>query len=127
MTIETRHQQRIALAFEIHIIYRGRLFQASASNLSSEGIFLRTGALTLSTGMLIDMEFKLGVRKWHIAGLVVRQRPEGIGIMFRNPQTVLFRLASDIAAVQPPRYQHAPLTQRPQAMRRRNTSPFGAS
>ena len=101
MTIETRHQQRVRLSFDVHIVYRGRLFQASAGNVSREGMFLRVGALTLPTGTLIEMEFKLGVKKWLIAGLVVRQSPSGIGIMFRNPQLALFKLASDIAAVQP--------------------------
>lgn len=126
MTIETRHQQRVRLTFDVHIIYRRRLFQAAASNLSSEGIFLTTGALTLPTGTLIDMEFKLGVRKWLIAGLVVRQNPSGIGIMFRNPQPTLFKLAGEIAAVQPPRLQPAAPIQPPMAVKR-NTSPARAS
>ena len=101
MTIETRHQRRVRLNFDVNIIYRGRLFQASAGNLSSEGMFLRTDALTLPTGTLIEMEFKLGVIKWLIAGLVVRQSPSGIGIMYRNPQMALFELASNIATVHP--------------------------
>ena len=126
MTIETRHQQRVRLSFDVPIIYRGRLFQAGARNLSSEGMFLRTGALTLPRGTLIEMEFRLGVQKWLIAGLVVRQSPSGIGIMFRSPQVALFKLASDIAAVQPLQPEPAAPLQPPLATRR-DTTPARAS
>lgn len=99
MTVEMRHQQRICLEFQVHIIYRRRLFQAAAANLSSEGMFLRTGATTIPTGTLIELEFGLGAHKWQIAGLVLRQSPGAIAILFRDPQSELFKLAGDIAAV----------------------------
>jgi hypothetical protein len=96
MSIEKRYQERVDLEFDAQLVYRRRGFPVRIKNLSTEGIFLETGVLTIPTGTLVDMEFDLAEHSWQISGLVVHRAPEGIGVMFRMDQPELFSLAREV-------------------------------
>jgi hypothetical protein len=112
MTVDTRHQARIELDCEAHIFYRQRCFRARAANFSCDGMYLRTHALTLPTGTLIEIELPLADQYRRIAGLVVRQGERGIGVLFRTPQQEIYRLlqaGTPAAKVTYPPISSAPL------------------
>ena len=96
MAIEKRHHQRVDLEFNAQLVYRRRGFPVRVKNLSTEGIFMETGALTIPTGTLVDMEFGLADHSWQISGLVVHRCPEGVGVMFRMDQPELLDQARQI-------------------------------
>lgn len=89
MGIERRNCDRVPVDFEIAVHYRDRQgLPAKAINVSSEGMFLRSNQ-RLADGTLVYLVFSLEGMSWHIPALVVHQRDEGVGVMFRVPQPEL--------------------------------------
>lgn len=93
MALERRHSHRIEMDSDVQIIYRGRSFMAHAANLSKDGVFLKTEALTFPIGMMVELHIGIENRKWQIPGLVIWSSRNGIGLMFQAPQTELYQEA----------------------------------
>jgi hypothetical protein len=90
MTIERRHSPRIEADIETQILHRGRCFFTRVANLSREGLFLQTDALTIPPGMFIDISLNVGTHHWQMSGLVIWSCPKGIGVVFRISQPELY-------------------------------------
>ncbi len=91
MALERRHSHRIELHSNVQIIYRGRSFMARAANLSRDGIFLKTEALTFPVGMMVELHIGIAGRQRQIPGLVIWSTRNGIGLMFQAPQAELYQ------------------------------------
>lgn len=104
MALERRHSHRIDMDDDVQILYRGRSFMAKAANLSRDGVFLKTEALTFPVGMMVELHMSLEERQWQIPGLVIWSSRNGIGLMFQTPQTELYQevLSHDVGAEQAP-------------------------
>ncbi|MET0103591.1 MAG: PilZ domain-containing protein [Sedimenticola sp.] len=89
MRIERRYHQRLETDLKVQLIHRGRNFTAHASNITSHGIGLKTGYLTIPGGNLVELELRIGKNKWLLEGLVIHADRDNIGIMFRMPQPEL--------------------------------------
>ncbi|OOZ37324.1 PilZ domain-containing protein [Solemya velesiana gill symbiont] len=89
MSIDRRYHQRIETNLTVQLIYRGRNFSAHACNITSHGLGLKTGYLTIPGGNLVELELRIGDRKQQIQGLVIHADKDNIGIMFRAPHTEL--------------------------------------
>jgi hypothetical protein len=93
MTIERRHSPRIETGIEAQILHRGRCFFTRVTNLSREGLFLQTDALTIPPGMFIDISLNVGSNHWQMSGLVIWSSAKGIGVVFRISQPELYEAA----------------------------------
>ncbi len=93
MALERRHSHRIEMNRDVQILYRGRSFMAKAANLSKDGVFLKTEALTFPVGMMVEFHMGIEERQWQIPGLVIWSSRNGIGLMFQTPQTELYQEA----------------------------------
>lgn len=104
MTIERRYCARHPIDLHVSIRYRRRRFIcARACNLSDQGMFLEVRNLTLPTGVLVELELECLGTDWLIPAIVIHHRGSGIGVMFRDPQPVLYHgLTRDSAALPPP-------------------------
>ncbi|MES9873592.1 MAG: PilZ domain-containing protein [Candidatus Sedimenticola sp. 6PFRAG7] len=89
MSIERRYHQRIKTDIKVQLNYRGRNFSANTSNITSHGLGLKTGFLTIPSGNLVELELRVGNRKWQVEGLVIHADKHNIGLMFRAPQPEL--------------------------------------
>jgi Tfp pilus assembly protein PilZ len=90
MTIERRHSPRIETGIQTQILHRGRCFSTRVINLSREGLFLQTDALTIPSGMFIDISLTLDDHHWQMSGLVIWSCPKGVGVVFRVSQPELY-------------------------------------
>jgi hypothetical protein len=88
----------------VSIRYRRRRFIcARACNLSDQGMFLEVRNLTLPTGVLIELELECLGTEWLIPAIVIHHCGSGIGVMFRDPQPVLYQgLTRDSTGLPPP-------------------------
>lgn len=104
MTIERRYCARHPIDLHVSIRYRKRRFIcARACNLSDQGMFLEVRNLTLPTGVLIELELECLGTAWLIPAIVIHRRGSGIGVMFRDPQPVLYQgLTRDSTGLLPP-------------------------
>ena len=104
MAFERRHSNRIEMDSDVQILYRGRSFMAKAANLSRDGVFLKTEALTFPVGMMVELHLSIEERQWQIPGLVIWSSRNGIGLMFQAPQSEIYQeaLAIEMGAEQAP-------------------------
>jgi hypothetical protein len=87
MGVERRHIKRVEIGFSVGIRYRGhRALPARAVNLSAEGMYLSTQRLRIPKGTLVHLEFRTLEREWDIDSLVIHAGPDGLGVMFVEPQ-----------------------------------------
>jgi len=76
----------------VNIRYRKRRFYcARAHNLSADGMYLDVRSVTLPTGTLVELELHTQGLEWLVPAVVVHHHGGGVGVMFREPQTHLFR------------------------------------
>lgn len=90
MAVERRHSKRLALAYDVRLIYRKRSFLARMCNLSQEGMCLKINALSIPRGMMLELDFQLAGRHWQIPSLVTHHSPGELGVMFVSEQCALF-------------------------------------
>ncbi len=91
MSVERRYSKRYPMEGDVYIRYRKqRAFPARAANCSMQGMFLRTESLTLLTGALVELEIFRDGRLWEVMGIVTHTQPDGIGVMFWQPQPELY-------------------------------------
>jgi hypothetical protein len=104
MSVERRYSKRLPVGFEVSLGYRGRrLPAATARNLGVDGAFVSLeGIITLPTGTLVQLELHRHGRDWHLPAIVVHAGSDGIGLMFREPQPVLYRAELDSPATRRP-------------------------
>jgi len=92
MPVERRYSKRIRVDYEVELGYRGRrLPNAKARNLSPEGIYIALDNLTLPSGTLLELEIRRWGREWFVPAIVVHGDSRGVGLMFREPQPVLYQ------------------------------------
>jgi hypothetical protein len=103
MSEERRYAARHRLQLPVYIRYGRRPFLgACARDLSVGGMFLSVHSLTLPAGTPIELELACLGRDWLIPAVVVHGDNTGIGVMFREPQTELFRGLMQAADALPP-------------------------
>ncbi|MEJ2454917.1 MAG: PilZ domain-containing protein [Candidatus Thiodiazotropha sp.] len=91
MAVERRYSKRYPMDGDVYIRYRKqRAFPARAVNCSTQGMFLKTESLTLLTGALVELEIFREGRLWEVMGIVSHTQPDGIGVMFWQPQPELY-------------------------------------
>ncbi|MGD9163740.1 MAG: PilZ domain-containing protein [Chromatiales bacterium] len=91
MPVERRYSKRYPMEGDVYIRYRKqRVFPARAVNCSTQGMYLKTESLTLLTGALVELEIFRDGRLWEVMGVVCHAQPEGIGVMFWQPQPELY-------------------------------------
>jgi hypothetical protein len=89
---ERRYGARSRLDLPVYIRYGRRPFLgASARDLSVGGMHLSVQSLILPVGTPVELELSCLGREWLIPAVVVHGDNTGIGVMFREPQTELFR------------------------------------
>jgi hypothetical protein len=105
MSVERRYRSRQPINIRVHIRYRNRRFYSGrALNLSTDGMYLEVQSVTLPTGTLVELELDSCGRDRLVPAVVVHAARGGIGVMFRDPQTELFReLMRTSGVVLPPR------------------------
>ncbi|MFZ0789671.1 MAG: PilZ domain-containing protein [Chromatiaceae bacterium] len=92
MTSERRYSARHPIALTVQIVYgRRRFCGAQAGDLSNQGMCLTLRNLTLPVGTLVDLEFACLGREWVIEAVVVYRSGSNVGVMFREPQPVLYQ------------------------------------
>lgn len=75
--------------------YHGRIFSATLGSLTVAGALLETHALTLPVGMEVELSVSLGRSSWQIKAVITHTTPHEIGILFRQPQPLLYAAALD--------------------------------
>ncbi|MCF6283118.1 MAG: PilZ domain-containing protein [Candidatus Polarisedimenticolaceae bacterium] len=90
MAVQKRYQARLKINKEIHLIYRKRAFTAYAVNLSSEGMGLQVEALSIPTGMFLELDFHIGDKHWQIPAVVTHSSTRELGVMFLSKQDLLY-------------------------------------
>lgn len=93
MTLERRAHPRTCVDVSAQIIHRGRSISTRVRDLSYEGLLLRTDALTIPTGTLIDISLSLAGHQWQISGQIIWSCNRKMGVMFRIPQPELYEIA----------------------------------
>jgi hypothetical protein len=93
MTLERRHCHRIEMDTNVQIVYRERSFMAHAVNLSRDGIYLKTEALTFPVGTMVELHMNVDGGQWQIPGLIIWSSRNGMGLMFQTPQAELYQEA----------------------------------
>ncbi len=96
MAMEKRHHSRLAVDLDTEVVYRRRSFQARIENISLDGMLLATQVLRAPIGTLIKIGLHINGREWQVAGLVVHQVRNRIGVMLQMPQPELYRQAAEI-------------------------------
>lgn len=87
--------QRAGTALTVQIRYRKRRFlDAIGTRLSAHGISLEVRSLTLPVGTQLDLEIRTPGIDWLVPATVIKQRPAGIDVRFRDPQPLLAREAA---------------------------------
>lgn len=105
MTVERRYSKRYPMDGDVYIRYRKqRAFPARAANCSMQGMFLKTESLTLLTGALVELEIFRDGRMFEVMGIVSHTQPDGIGVMFWQPQPELYE---SVVAGQPRLLAHS--------------------
>lgn len=92
----------------IEVIYKGRCFSLSSTDISSHGLLLGGGILTIPAGNSVELDLRIGHRQWQIDGVVIQARKDQLGILFRRPEPELER--AYIHVVRNRLYQAAPET-----------------
>lgn len=90
MAVQKRYQARLKVNKEIQLIYRKRSFTAYAVNLSSEGMGLQIEALSIPTGMFLELDFHIGDKHWQIPAAVTHSSTRELGVMFLSKQDQLY-------------------------------------
>lgn len=92
MINERRYAARHRIDLPVYIRYGRRPFLgATARDLSVGGMFLSVQSLTLPAGTPIELELSCLGRDWLIPAVVIHGDNSGVGVMFREPQSALFR------------------------------------
>jgi hypothetical protein len=100
---ERRYHARLPIDHPVYIRYHKRPFlRARARDVSVGGMFLRVQALTLPAGTPIELELEVLGKRWLVPAIVVRADHSGIGVMFCEPQTALFKDLMQSGADLPP-------------------------
>jgi len=106
MSLEHRYSARHPVHFAVDLIYRGRrLPTARACDIALEGMRVAVTGITLPTGTPVELAFRRWGREWLIPAVVVHMGGGSVGLMFREPQAVLYHNELDAprpAPVQPP-------------------------
>ncbi|MEA3276201.1 MAG: PilZ domain-containing protein [Pseudomonadota bacterium] len=105
MSVEHRYSARHSIDLQVHIRYRKRRFYcAHARNLSTDGIYLEVQSVTLPTGTHVELEFDSQGEYFLIPAVVAHHNGSGVGVMFRDPQSGLFKYLTRLQApAMPPR------------------------
>ncbi len=90
MAVQKRYQTRLTIDQEIQLIYRKRAFTASAIDLSAEGMGLQVGALSIPTGMFLELDFHINGTHWQIPTVITHSSPNNLGVMFLTKQEPLY-------------------------------------
>ncbi|MCU7929551.1 MAG: PilZ domain-containing protein [Candidatus Thiodiazotropha sp. (ex Codakia rugifera)] len=91
MSVERRYSKRFSMRGQAYIRYRKQqVFPARATNLSVQGVFLKTTDLTMLTGAMVELEVFHMDSYWTIMGIVTHTQPNGIGVMFWHPQPAFY-------------------------------------
>jgi hypothetical protein len=98
MTAERRYSARHPIALRVQILYgRRQFYTARARDLSIQGMSLTVQNLTLPPGTLVELEMDCLGREWLVEALVVYRHGSGLGVMFREPQPVLYQGLTEAA------------------------------
>jgi hypothetical protein len=105
MSLERRYGARHHIDLRVQVRYRKRHFSvAEARNLSTDGIYLKVPNVTLPEGTMLELEIESQGKQRLVAGIVIHRHEEGIGVMFREHQTELYReMVQDRGENIPPR------------------------
>ncbi|NOY62822.1 MAG: PilZ domain-containing protein [Gammaproteobacteria bacterium] len=97
MSIEHRHSKRLSTCLPVYITCRGhRAFEATARNLSGDGMFLSTPGVTIPPYTLVDLSLSLHGDTHQIQAMVVYSSTEGVGVMFNGQQVDLYHQAAEL-------------------------------
>jgi len=91
MSIEKRYHQRHPCHIAAQLIYHGRSFSVTATDLSAHGMSLKVDYLTIPQGNIVELELVLGGGRWLINGLITHVGERRMGIMFRMRQPELLK------------------------------------
>jgi PilZ domain len=92
MNSERRYSARHPVALPVQIVYgKRRFYGAQAGDLSNQGMCLTLKNLTLPVDTLVELEFACLGREWVIEAAVVYRSGSNVGVMFREPQPVLYQ------------------------------------
>jgi hypothetical protein len=106
MTVERRYCVRHPIDLNVYIRYRKRRFIcARACNLSDDGMFLEVHNLTLPSGTMVELELQSLGQDRLIPAIVIHHSGTGIGVMFREPQSELYRALTQSVPRRSPRPQ----------------------
>jgi len=90
MAVQKRYQTRLEINREIQLIYRKRAFTAYATDLSSEGMGLKIEALSIPTGMFLELDLQINGEHWQIPAVITHCSPNNLGVMFLAKQDRLY-------------------------------------
>jgi hypothetical protein len=105
MMAERRYSARHPIDLKVQILYHGRRFLgAQGRNLSNQGMYLEVRNVTLPTGTLIELELECLGREWLLEAVVTHRcrAGVGVGVMFREPQPVIYQGLTHQGPVMPP-------------------------
>ncbi len=90
--MEHRRSRRYEFELTVGIYHRGAwVGTCQTKDISTGGMFLRTGSKSLRRNSLIEVTFdkpsSTGVKRYRLPSLVVHGSENGVGVMFRNQDT----------------------------------------
>lgn len=105
MTQERKASVRHPCSFRVDICYGKRyFFSAKTRNLTAEGMFLETTAVTLPPGTHVVLEFRHRGKDWLVPAVSIHNEKRGVALDFQERQPELFRSVAGAigSAGQPP-------------------------
>ncbi len=99
--MEHRWSPRKAVKMDVFINYRPLgLVRGETRDISLEGMFVETGRIALPKNEAVDISFTLQHEKeagvHHLGAYVVHSSDKGVGLMFRDFQSSVFRALEDV-------------------------------